>query len=185
MGINYCFQVYLFRLICSNMMLTHKHKMYRVLCCIKSLSLVWLFCNPMDCSPPGSVHGILQARILEWVAMPSSRRSSQPRDRTNECQIFPLQANGLLSIWQIKMGIILFIICVPFWLVLEKMFLLLARRKLFVIFNKSRLKPHVSFIGYTHDEKLFSKYFPNKKSWNFCWKINWYTALTEACFFYY
>ena len=39
--------------------------------------------NPMDCSPPGSsVHGILQARILEWVAMPSSRRSSQPRDRT-------------------------------------------------------------------------------------------------------
>ena len=38
-------------------------------------------CNPMDCSPPGSsVHGILQARILEWVAMPSSRGSSQPRD---------------------------------------------------------------------------------------------------------
>ena len=34
-------------------------------------------CNPMDCSPPGSsVHGILQARILEWVAMPSSRTSS-------------------------------------------------------------------------------------------------------------
>ena len=37
--------------------------------------------DPMDCSPPGSsVHGILQARILEWVAMPSSRGSSQPRD---------------------------------------------------------------------------------------------------------
>ena len=37
----------------------------------------------MDCSPSGSaVHGILQARILEWVAMPSSRRSSRPRDRT-------------------------------------------------------------------------------------------------------
>ena len=35
------------------------------------------------CSPPGSsVHGILQARILEWVAMPSSRGSSQPRDQT-------------------------------------------------------------------------------------------------------
>ena len=34
-------------------------------------------CNPMDCSPPGSsVHGIPQARILEWVAMPSSRGSS-------------------------------------------------------------------------------------------------------------
>ena len=37
----------------------------------------------MDCSLPGSsVHGILQARILEWVAMPFSRGSSQPRDRT-------------------------------------------------------------------------------------------------------
>ena len=36
----------------------------------------------MDCSPPGSsVHGILQARILEWVSMPSSRRTSWPRDR--------------------------------------------------------------------------------------------------------
>ena len=40
-------------------------------------------CDPMECSPLGSsVHGILQARILEWVAMPSSRGSSQPRDRT-------------------------------------------------------------------------------------------------------
>ena len=40
-------------------------------------------CSPMDCSPPGSsVRGILQARILEWVSMPSSRGSSRPRDRT-------------------------------------------------------------------------------------------------------
>ena len=40
-------------------------------------------CDPMDCSPPSSsVHGILQARILEWVAMPSSRGPSQPGDRT-------------------------------------------------------------------------------------------------------
>ena len=40
-------------------------------------------CNPMDCSPPGfSVHGLLQARILEWVAMPFTRGSSQPRDWT-------------------------------------------------------------------------------------------------------
>ena len=37
----------------------------------------------MDCSPPGSsVHEIFQARVLEWVVMPSSRGSSQPRDRT-------------------------------------------------------------------------------------------------------
>ena len=38
--------------------------------------------NPMVCSPPGtSVHGILQARILEWIAKPSSRGSSQHRDQ--------------------------------------------------------------------------------------------------------
>ena len=37
-------------------------------------------CNPMECSPPGlSVHGILQAKILEWVDVPFSRGSSQPR----------------------------------------------------------------------------------------------------------
>ena len=36
-------------------------------------------CGPMDCSPPGSsVHGILQARILEWVAMPSPRDLPDP-----------------------------------------------------------------------------------------------------------
>ena len=41
-------------------------------------------CDPMDCSPPGSsVHSILQARILEWVVMPSSRGSSRPRDWTH------------------------------------------------------------------------------------------------------
>ena len=37
-------------------------------------------CDPKDCSPPGSsVHGIFQARLLEWVAMPSSRGSSRLR----------------------------------------------------------------------------------------------------------
>ena len=40
-------------------------------------------CDPMDCNRPGSsVHGILQARILEWVAISFSRGSSQPRDQT-------------------------------------------------------------------------------------------------------
>ena len=40
--------------------------------------------DPMDCSPPGSsVHGIPQARILEWITMPSSRESSQSRDQTH------------------------------------------------------------------------------------------------------
>ena len=40
-------------------------------------------CKPVDCSPPGSsVHGILQTRILQWIAMLSSRGSSQSRDQS-------------------------------------------------------------------------------------------------------
>ena len=50
---------------------------------VKVAQLCLTFCNPMDCSPPdSSVHGILRARILEWVAIPFSRGSSQPRDQT-------------------------------------------------------------------------------------------------------
>ena len=48
---------------------------------VQSLSHVWLFYDPMDCSPPGSsVHGISQARILKWVPFPSKR--SQPNNQT-------------------------------------------------------------------------------------------------------
>ena len=51
-------------------------------CVLVSQSCLTL-CNPMDCSSPGSsVHGILQANILEWVAIPFFRGSSQPRDWT-------------------------------------------------------------------------------------------------------
>ena len=52
-------------------------------------------CDPVDCGPPGFfVHGIFQARILEWVAIPFFRGSSQPRDQT---QSPALQANSLPS----------------------------------------------------------------------------------------
>ena len=45
-------------------------------------------CDPVDCSLPGSsVHGILQARILEWVAISFSRGSSRPRDQTQMSRI--------------------------------------------------------------------------------------------------
>ena len=70
----------------------------QVLCSLKRIfkilfifnSCVWLvtqLCptlwDPMGCSPPGSsMHGILQARILKWVAFPFSRESSQPKDQT-------------------------------------------------------------------------------------------------------
>ena len=52
-----------------------------VLCSVAQSHLI--LCNPMDGNPPvSSVHGILQARILEWVATSYSRRSSWPRDWT-------------------------------------------------------------------------------------------------------
>ena len=51
--------------------------------CVCAFSRVWLWDPIMDCSPPGSSgHGILQAKILEWVAIPSSRGPSQPREWT-------------------------------------------------------------------------------------------------------
>ena len=63
------------------------------LCCGHSCLTL---CDLMDCSPPGSsVHGILQARILEWVAMPSCSVSSWPRDRTQFSRI----AGGFFTSW--------------------------------------------------------------------------------------
>ena len=54
----------------------------------KIAQLCLTLCDPMSCSLPGSsVHGILQARILEWVAIPFSRGSSQPRDGTQVSHI--------------------------------------------------------------------------------------------------
>ena len=65
--------------------------------CVLSPQLCLTLCDPVDCSPPGSsVHGTLQVRILQWVAMPSSRGSSQPRDWT--CiSMSPASAGGLFT----------------------------------------------------------------------------------------
>ena len=61
---------------------------------VKLLGRVRL-CNPVDYSLPGSsVHGILQARILEWVVISFCRGSSQPRDRTRVSHI----AGGFFTI---------------------------------------------------------------------------------------
>ena len=72
---------------CSSCMLVHA----------KSLQSSPTLCNPMDYSPPGSsVYGILQARILEWVYMPSSRGAAQPRDQT--ClSVSPALTGGLFT----------------------------------------------------------------------------------------
>ena len=63
-----------------NILLWVHHLSFIYLCVLVAQSCP-TFHDPMDCSPQGSsVHGILQARILEWVAIPFSRASSQPRD---------------------------------------------------------------------------------------------------------
>ena len=63
----------------------HTLNLHTVTCQLSSVSQSCpTLCDPMDCSPPGSFfHGILQARILEWVAMSSFRGSSRPMDRTH------------------------------------------------------------------------------------------------------
>ena len=73
---------------------------------------VQLFVIPWTVGLPGSsVRGILQARILEWVAMPSSRGSSQPRDWTQVSYI----AGGFFTTWatrEAQKDLILYIIFV-------------------------------------------------------------------------
>ena len=64
--------------------------------CVLIVQSCLTLCNPMHCSPPGfSVHDILQARILEWVAISFSRGSSQPRDGTWVSDV----AGRLFTIW--------------------------------------------------------------------------------------
>ena len=71
--------------------LSHENKSENV-----SHSVVSTLCDPMDCSPPGSsLHGILQARILEWVAILFSRGSSPPRDQSQVSRI----AGRFFTIW--------------------------------------------------------------------------------------
>ena len=79
-------------------------------------------CDPMEHSPPGSfVHEILQARILEWVAMPSSRGSSQPRDWTQDSCI----AGRFFTIWATREA--------PCILFNAQLFILYSSRKLFLL----------------------------------------------------
>ena len=78
-------------------------------CVCSGAQLCPTLCDPVDCSPPGfSVHGILQARILEWVAIFSSRGSSWPWDWTRaSCtagRFFTTEPPGKLHFW-IVLGI--------------------------------------------------------------------------------
>ena len=79
---------------CINSFYHHNNSKKQVL--LVSIYILWnertqsclTLCDPMDCSPPGSsLYGILQARILEWIAISSCRGSSQPRDWTQVSHI--------------------------------------------------------------------------------------------------
>ena len=79
---------------------SYKHKWYFTWSCICLVAQLWLtLFDAMDGSLPGSsVCGIFQARILEWVAVPFARGSSQPRDRTNVfCASYI--ASGFFACW--------------------------------------------------------------------------------------
>ena len=65
-------------------------------CVCSVIQLRPTLCDPLDCSPPGSsVHGIFQARILEWVAISFSKGSSLPRDGTLSFLSLELQVDSL------------------------------------------------------------------------------------------
>ena len=85
-----------FTLICSHKLGENVWSLNTLVLCLRLVAqLCPALCNPMDCSPPGfSVHGILQARILEWLAFPFSSGSSKPGI---ELRSPALQANSLLS----------------------------------------------------------------------------------------
>ena len=79
----------------SRAQLSDSFHFHIVICCYSVTLLCLTLCDPMECSPPASsVCGILQARILEWVAIPFSKGSSWPRDQTLS---LALQADCLLS----------------------------------------------------------------------------------------
>ena len=72
------------------------HQQHLGTCYVKVAQLCLTLCNPMDCRQTGNpVHGIFQARILEWVDISFSRGSSQPRDGT---QVFGI-AGRVFTCW--------------------------------------------------------------------------------------
>ena len=81
-------------------------------CCYLIIKLGLTLCDPMDCSLPGSsVHGLCQARILEWVAIFFSRGSFNPRDQTSVSCLagwfFITEPPGKLIVWSVGSLVIL------------------------------------------------------------------------------
>ena len=83
LGEKWMYLIFIFARQMEVLVVTHRLTRWGKPACAQWLQLCPTLCDPKDSSPSGSsVHGILQARILEWVAMPSSTGSFLPRDRT-------------------------------------------------------------------------------------------------------
>ena len=108
--------------------------------CVNSLQSCLTLCNPLDCSPPGS-YGILQARILEWVAMPSSRGSSWPSDRTCVSYVSCIGRQVFTSSASVKVSVPFFSM-IPLWLWYSS--LKSGLQRLMVTFKSSPISPHSS-----------------------------------------
>ena len=97
-----------------------------------------ILCDPMDCSLPGSsVHGIFQARVLEWVAISFARRSSRPRDRSQVSLI----VGRHFTIWATRKVQSLVIACSKYS---QKCYYFILSRYIYLllILLKNRLKSH-------------------------------------------
>ena len=125
---------------------------------VKVVQSCLTLCDPMDCSLPGScVHGILQARILKWVAVPFSRRSSQPRDQT---QVFRI-AGKFFTIWATREFFITYswplcfklidqifkdsLLGSPFLLIYMSVFMLVSYSYEYYNIIKFEIREHLSF----------------------------------------
>ena len=108
-------------------------------------------CNPMDCSLPGSsIHGILQGRILEWVAISLFRGSSRPRNGTS----LSCTAGGIFTNWAIREALLKPFSSLDHWLRL-----LLFLMQAFKIISTSRHASHEfwhAVFFYYHSVKIFS-----------------------------
>ena len=96
LGVSRCKLLYVEYMKNQVLLYIAQETIFNIQCVCLVVQLCLTLCDPMACSPPGSsVHGISQARILEWVVISSSRGSSQPRDLTHSsCGFFTTEAPG-------------------------------------------------------------------------------------------
>ena len=118
--------------------------------CSCSVAKLYTLCDPMDCSPPGSsVHGIFQARILESVAISSSRGSSWPRYQT--CVSYISHIGGQI---------------LYHWATWETQFPISQQHLIHVD------QRHLHLCSHYKEKKLFTKFSPIIESLSIIWSLS-------------